>query len=323
MKLHPVLGAAIALALCARGAPAQMSPAPALPVLTPPAVATTVTVASILAAPGAIAGLDFGLCPGTRSAAFGAPVGWYGPRPGLYAPRYAGLMYRPRRYGMHPWRRGAVMYQPRQPVSPPPRVAPGTPPRETSRASNAMPVPVQIHGGVFAHEQNGPRSYAFGLRGGPSIDPHVQIGLGADWYHRTESERAVVAETLQAGQPVTKTRVLSQASSDLIPVMAFLQLSAGKGLIPYAGIAGQYQFLLLSATDYATGAGYNANFGGLGWQAWGGLALAFGRSHLFGEVFISTGDVERDVSDPAGVGTYRETVNADGGGARFGLSWGF
>jgi hypothetical protein len=105
--------------------------------------------------------------------------------------------------------------------------------------------------------------------------------------------------------------------------MAVLQLCAGKGLVPYAGIAGQYQFLLLSATDYATGADYNANFGGWGWQAWGGLALGFGRSRLFGEVFINTGDVERDVRDPASAVTYRETVNADGGGARFGLSWGF
>jgi hypothetical protein len=323
MKPHPVLGAVIALALCARGAPAQVSPAPATSVLAPPAVATTVTLASIFASPGSLAGLEFGLYPGYRSAAFAAPVGWYGPRPGLYAPRYAGLMYRPRRYGMHPWRRGAVMYQPRQPISPPPRVAPSTPAREPSHASNTMLVPVQIHGGVFAHEQNGPRSYAFGLRGGPSIDPHLQIGIGADWYHRTDSERAVVAETLQAGQPVTKTRVLSQASSDLVPVMAFLQVSVGKGLIPYAGIAGQYQFLVLSATDYATGAGYSANFGGWGWQGWGGLALAFGRSRLFGEAFINTGDVERDVRDPASDLTYRETVNADGGGVRCGLSWGF
>jgi hypothetical protein len=318
MKPHPLLGAAIALALCARGAPAQVTPA--LPVPAPPTVATTVMFAPILAPPVGLTGLDFGLYPGYRSAAFIAPVGWYGPRPGLYPSRYAGLMYRPRRYGMHPWRRGAVMYQPRQPVSPPPRVTPSTPPRE---ASNTMQVPVQIHGGVFAHEQNGPRSYAFGLRGGPSIDPHLQIGVGADWYHRTDSERAVVAETLQAGQPVTTTRVLSQASSDLIPVMAFLQVSVGKGLIPYAGIAGQYQFLLLSASDYATGADYSANFGGWGWQGWGGLALAFGRSRLFGEVFISSGDVERDVRDPASDLTYRETVNADGGGARCGLSWGF
>jgi hypothetical protein len=186
-----------------------------------------------------------------------------------------------------------------------------------------MSVPIQIHGGVFAHEENGPRSYAFGLRGGPAIDPHLQVGVGVDWYHRTEDPQAVVAETLQVGQPVTKSRVLSHASSDLIPVMAFLQVSVGKGLIPYAGIAGQYQFLLLSATDYATGADYNADFGGWGWQAWGGLGLQFGRSRLFGEVFINQGDVTRDVHDPASAVTYRETVNADGGGARFGLSWGF
>jgi len=320
MKPHPLLGAAIALALCARGAPAQVTPA--WPVPAPLTVATTVMFAPILAPPVGLAGLDFGLYPGYRSAFF-ASAGWYGPGSGLYASRYGGLMYRPRRYGAHPWRRGAVMYQPRQPVGPPPTVAPSKPAREPSHASNSMSVPVQIHGGAFAHEQNGPRSYAFGLRGGPAIDPHLQIGVGVDWYHRTDSDRAIVADTVQAGQPVTKTRVLSQASSDLVPVMAFLQVSVGKGLIPYAGIAGQYQFLMLSATDYATGAGYNATFGGWGWQGWGGLALAFGRSRLFGEAFISTGNVERDVLDPATDLTYRETVNADGGGVRCGLSWGF
>jgi hypothetical protein len=185
------------------------------------------------------------------------------------------------------------------------------------------PVPVQIHGGVFAREQNGPRSYVVGLRGGPAIDEHLQIGVGVDWFHRSENEREVVAETVQVSRPIQTTRVLSQASSDQIPILVFLQVSAGKGLVPYAGIAGQYQFLLLSATDFATGADYNATFGGWGWQAWGGLGIGFGRSRLFGEVFVNSGDVERDVSDPGSSITTRETVNAEGGGARFGLSWGF
>ena len=190
-------------------------------------------------------------------------------------------------------------------------------------SSSAITVPVQIHGGFFAHEEYGPRSYAGGFRAGPAIDKHVQIGLGVDWYHRTESERAIIADTVQVGQTVQVTRELSQATSDQIPLLLFLQVSVGKGLVPYAGIAGEYQFLLLKATDNQTGQGYEANFGGLGWQAWGGLGIDFGRSRLFGEVFINAGDVERDVSDPSQIGTYRETINADGGGARFGLSYGF
>ena len=315
MKLHPILAAAFALALGARGAPAQVPAAPVLPALTPPSVARAVPAALSLTTPAA--GLDFGLAAGCRSTPLLAPRGWVRPvGPGFYAARWGGpLMYRRR------WRPSeAVMYQPRVPLSPPP--SPGHSGSQRP-SSSATAVPVQLHGGFFAHEENGPRSYAVGLRGGPAIDKHVQIGVGVDWYHRTDSEREIVADTLQAGQPVKGTRVISQASSDLLPIQAFLQLSAGKGLVPYAGIAGEYQFLLLSATDNLTGAGYNATFGGLGWQAWGGLGLDFGRSRLFGEVFINSGDVERDVHDPGSGMTYRETINADGGGARFGLSWGF
>ena len=82
--------------------------------------------------------------------------------------------------------------------------------------------------------------------------------------------------------------------------------------------------LFLSATDYQTGADFEATFGGWGWQAWGGAALPLsGRSRMFGEAFLNSGDVERDVFDPASGVTYREIVDADGLGMRFGLTWGF
>src|SRR5262245_47609139 len=275
MKPHPILGAALALALGARGAPAQVSPASALSTLTPPAVSTIVPATLTLTAPDALAGLDFGFAAGCPSSVLLAPRGWA--RPGFYS--YAGWGGRfsyPRRH----WRPSeTVWFEPRRPAAPPPSPKVAEPPRASSPR---IVVPLQIHGGVFAHDENAPRSYAAGLRGGPAIDKHLQIGVGADWYHRTDSDREVVADTLQAGQPVKVTRVLSQASSDLIPVLAFLQLSVGKGLVPYAGIAGGYQFLLLSATDNTTGERFNANYGGLGWQAWGGLGLEVGRSRLFG-----------------------------------------
>jgi hypothetical protein len=315
VKRHAVLGAALALALGARGAPAQVSPAAASSALTSPAIRTIVPTTLSLIAPDALAGLDFGLGVGYGGSFVNlAPRGWVR-GPGFYRSPWGGPYLR------HRWVQRTVWYQPRTiPSSPPPTVRASETPKSSSPG---ITVPVQLHGGFFDHDENAPRSYAAGLRAGPAIDKHLQIGLGVDWYHRTDSEKAVVAETLQAGQPVTVTRVISQASSDLIPIQAFLQLSVGKGLVPYAGIAGEYQFLLLDATDNVTGAGYSATFGGLGWQAWGGLGFDVGRSRLFGEVFINAGDVERDINDPAGGPTLRETINADGGGARFGLSWGF
>jgi len=186
--------------------------------------------------------------------------------------------------------------------------------------------PVQIHGGFFSPDGSDATSFAFGFRCGPSVDERIQLGIGVDWYHQSENQREVVGQSSQGGRPITVTRDLARASSDLVPVLAFLQVNLGSGrsLSPYFGIAGEYQVLFLSATDYQTGAAYDATFGGWGWQAWGGAALPLGsRSRLFGEVFVNSGEVGRDVDDPAGGITYREIVDADGAGMRFGLSWGF
>lgn len=191
---------------------------------------------------------------------------------------------------------------------------------------HAHAAPVQIHAGFFEPEGNGPTRFAFGFRGGPAIDEHLQLGFGTDWYHESESRRVVVGQSLQGGQPIAVTRVLASASSDLLPFQAFLQVSGGDRfpLIPYLGVAGVYQLLFLSATDYETGAEFDATFGGWGWQAWGGVALPLsGRSRMFGEAFVHKGDVERDIYDPASNLTYREVVNTDGMGMRLGLSWGF
>ena len=41
------------------------------------------------------------------------------------------------------------------------------------------------------------------------------------------------------------------------------------------------------------------------------------------KAFYNYAEVGRDVDDPAGGLTYRELVDANGAGMRFGLSWGF
>jgi hypothetical protein len=244
---------------------------------------TRAALAFLLAAPGAALAQQ-PVAPAAPSLAVLAPV----------APRFESVRY---------WRRAPE------------------PPHRPATSS-----PVQIHAGFFDSDGSGTTSFAFGFRGGPAIDEHLQLGVGIDWYHESENQREVVGQSSQGGRPVTVTRELARASSDLVPVLAFLQLNLGSGrsLVPYVGIAGEYQVLFLSATDYQTGAGYDATFGGWGWQAWGGLGLPLGsRSRLFGEAFFNSGEVGRDVDDPVGGVTYREIVDADGAGLRFGLSWGF
>ena len=199
-------------------------------------------------------------------------------------------------------------------------------PRSGRGRAHVSESPTQLHAGFFEPDGNGTTSFAFGFRGGPAIDERVQIGLGVDWYHKSESQRVVAGDPyLVGGQIVRPTRVLSRASSDHFPILLFMQMTGGGDtqVIPYGGIAGGYEVLLLSATDYQTQQDFDATFGGWGWQAWAGAALPrSGRSRIFGEVFLNQGDVERDVTDTNG-NTFRERVDADGVGMRFGLSWGF
>jgi hypothetical protein len=202
-------------------------------------------------------------------------------------------------------------------------------PRSRARSHARGPAvssPVQFHAGFFDAEGDGGNAFVGGFRAGPQVDPHVQVGLGVDWMHKSENATAVLSEQPGPGGTVIVTRQeLSESSSNLIPLMAFVQFNADEDLpvIPYFGIGGGYQLLFLSATDFASGLEYEGTFGGWAWQVWGGLALPLsGQARLTGEVFVNNGEAERDVDGPLGI-TYRETVSLDGTGARFGLQWGF
>jgi len=188
----------------------------------------------------------------------------------------------------------------------------------------------QIHLGFFDPDGTPARRFLVGIRGGPMIDRQVQLGVGIDWAHDSDNTSSVSSETTgPGGTPITIQRDLSRASTDLFPIMAFLQVSApdNMSVVPYFGVAGGYQLLNLSADDYLTGDSFDATYGGWGWQVWGGLAMPLsGRTRLTGEVFVNGAELSRDVNDPYyGVygSTYRETVKQDGVGARFGIAWGF
>jgi hypothetical protein len=196
-------------------------------------------------------------------------------------------------------------------------------PRAAHAPSPVNESPVQIHAGFFDPDGGGSNSFVLGLRGGPLVDPHIQIGVGMDWVHRSP----VVAGTsyVQGGAGVTPQRVLSRASTDLLPFQLFLQLNGNENrrIIPYAGAGGGYQVLFVSAEDYITHTSYDATFGGWGWQAWLGTGIPLsGRSRMTGEVYMNQSSPERDVVAPDGI-IYRERVNGDGVGMRFGLAWGF
>ncbi len=186
--------------------------------------------------------------------------------------------------------------------------------------------PVQFHLGFFDPEGDAGNAFVAGLRGGPQVDKHIQVGAGIDWIHKTENSAAILSESAgPSGTTITTQQQLSESSSDLFPLMAFVQVNADESLpvMPYVGLAGGYQVLYLSATDYLTREAFDGTFGGWAWQAWGGVALPLsGQSRLNAELFVNNGEASRDTDGPLGI-TYHETVSLDGVGGRIGLSWGF
>ena len=92
--------------------------------------------------------------------------------------------------------------------------------------------------------------------------------------------------------------------------------------VPGWGTTGDVLFL--SADNFQTSEHFDATYGGWGWQAWGGVSVPLsGNSRITAEVFRNQSEVGRDVDDPQTGVTYREIVNLDGVGMRFGLGWGF
>lgn len=185
----------------------------------------------------------------------------------------------------------------------------------------------QIHLGFFDPEGDASREFLLGIRGGPMVDPHVQLGIGVDWSHQTDNVSSVSHEsTGPGGVPIVVKQDLSRASIHLFPIMGFVQISGDDNMpvIPYFGAAGGYEVMNLNADNYNTGASFDATYGGWGWQVWGGAAFPLsGRARVNGELFVNTAELGRDVTDDVLGGTYRETVKANGVGMRLGMSWGF
>ena len=196
----------------------------------------------------------------------------------------------------------------------------------TRRAPDSQSV-TQVHMGWFDPDGDQKPEFLVGVRGGPMVSPNVGLGAGIDWAHKSDRTSSVTRRTVgPGGTPIEVREDLSEASSHLVPIYGYVQLSAddNMGVIPYFGGSGGYQLLFLSARDFQTNEEFDATFGGWGWQVWGGLAVPLsGRSRLTGEIFVNGAELNRDVRDNLTGQDVRESVNGDGMGARFGIAWGF
>jgi len=197
-----------------------------------------------------------------------------------------------------------------------------------SRAS-VMPTTTQVHLGFFDPTDGFSTGFVGGFRMGPQVDPHVQIGLAMDWWHRSESATMDLGAVPLPGGSGTERLVLSKTSADLTPILAFVQVSGDENMriIPYGGFGVGYEWLFLSGDDYRYSESFNQTFGGFGWQVWGGAGLPLdGRTRLNGEVFYNGSEVGSDVDvdiPDFGRATVRDVVKMNGLGMRFGIAWGF
>jgi hypothetical protein len=208
----------------------------------------------------------------------------------------------------------AIRYRPRYhhpPQAPPP-----------SRPTGFM----QLHGGAFDPDGGAADQWLVGFRAGGSHDA-VQLGVAADYGHRSFTEEVVIAESVDpTGHVVTTTVETFSTSSHLVPVMAFVQVAAPAPLPlrPYFGVGGGYEVMVLDSRDFQTGEAHRGTFHGWGWQVWGGAALALGpRTNLVGEIFANDATLQREVDRFENGQPVREEVDADGVGLRVGLQFGF
>jgi len=185
----------------------------------------------------------------------------------------------------------------------------------------------QVHVGWFDPDGDQKSRLDVGIRGGPMLDEHLQLGLGVDWIHKAENISSVSTSTTgPGGVPIEVKQDIARASVNMFPIMAFLQFSGpdDMGIIPYFGVAGGYEVLLLSGDDFVTGQSFEGTFSGWGWQLWGGAALPLGgRTRLTGEVYLNGAELGRDATDSVSGLSVHETVDGDGMGLRFGVAWGF
>ena len=181
---------------------------------------------------------------------------------------------------------------------------------------------IHLHGGLFYPIDASSSAATLGTRIGIGLGNHALIGVSADWAFHSKKLLEPVQSTLPGFKPEI---VLAQVDAHLVPAMLFLQvrLSDKFFLQPYAGAAAGYEWLILDATDYRTEETWSATYANWAWQGYAGVGLALSETtRLDGELFYNGGLLGRDVVDQNGE-SWRETVDAEGVGARVGLNLGY
>ncbi len=178
---------------------------------------------------------------------------------------------------------------------------------------------IHLHGGAWTPIHKRTANAMIGTRIGLNMGDHVLFGGLTGWtYHSANLYDTAPASGPPGLHPQT---VLATASANLIPAMAFLQVTLTKKslLAPYVGIAAGYEWLYLKAKDYRTDADSSLTYGSPAWEWYAGMGLRLSRSvRVDGEAYFNGAEPGRDVI--VNNERLREVVDMNGVGVRVGLS---
>ena len=185
----------------------------------------------------------------------------------------------------------------------------------------------ELYGGYFELNSSSTGSFHSGLRMGVKPDPHIRIGMALEWSYDSQSSSVILGSTPgPGGTTITNAVPLNSSSASLVPWLGFIEFSPIPASIvsPYAGIGGGYEWLHLAADRVDAPYPFHGDYGGWGWEAWGGVAFKLSRAaSIFGEGYGNFGTVSRDAYDEVSGLPVNERVNVDGKGVRGGFSFNF
>lgn len=182
---------------------------------------------------------------------------------------------------------------------------------------------IHLHGGVYEPIDATTTNALIGARIGLHMGEPVLFGVQTGWTYHTKSAYGPSG----GGPPGLDPRtVLKTATANLIPAMAFLQVTLTQKffLAPYLGIAGGYEWLYLREKDYLLATDSSLTYSNPAWEWWAGMGMRLTRStRVDGELFYHAANMGRDVTDTNTGVTLRETVDLNGIGARVGLNFNY
>ena len=176
---------------------------------------------------------------------------------------------------------------------------------------------IQLDGGLFTPIEANGAIPTVGTRYCKHFGSHLQGGLLARWTMKRTRVEAPTGD-VQASEPYVE---LARVDAYMVPLMGFLQvdLTDRAFLVPFAGAGLGYEWLVIDAEDYRTGAKLHSNYANIAWEGYVGMGVRLtSRVRLNSELFYHGGSLKRNVLDAQGR-TWREVVDVDGVGARLGL----